>query len=149
MSACRHLLKPNGSILGDQVANAILPNFPDLCSALPADYFANRQALLGTDSKRRPLTHSRIRNFILKELGPQLHQLGYGRGDRMALVLPNGPELALAILGVSHWAACLPLNANGAPSELQKDLKLAKAKVIIGMDGEESIQGNISNGRWY
>ena len=57
----------------------------------------------------------------------------------MALVLPNGPELALAILGVSHWAACLPLNANGAPSELQKDLKLAKAKVIIGMDGEESI----------
>ena len=47
VSACRHLLQPNGSIIGDQVAKAILPNFPDLCSALPGDYFADRQALLG------------------------------------------------------------------------------------------------------
>eukprot|EP00526_Cylindrotheca_closterium_P001393 CAMPEP_0113624862 /NCGR_PEP_ID=MMETSP0017_2-20120614/12831_1 /TAXON_ID=2856 /ORGANISM="Cylindrotheca closterium" /LENGTH=1800 /DNA_ID=CAMNT_0000534935 /DNA_START=213 /DNA_END=5615 /DNA_ORIENTATION=+ /assembly_acc=CAM_ASM_000147 len=172
VAACSHLLQPNGSINGDQVAEAILPYFPDLCSALPAQPghsanhnhnhnhdashdrgeadssyssshtqiqapFANRQGLLGLDGVKRPLTHARIRQFILQELGPQLHQLGYGRGSRIALVLPNGPELALAILGVAHWASCLPLNANGAPSELKKDLKLAKPSLIVGMIGDD------------
>jgi acyl-CoA synthetase (AMP-forming)/AMP-acid ligase II/acetyltransferase-like isoleucine patch superfamily enzyme len=140
VSACRYLLQPNGSINGDNVAKAILPNFPDLCSALPVDCFANRQALLGIDD-RRPLTHARIRDFILKELGPQLHEMGYGRGDRIALVLPNGPELGLAILGIAQWASCLPMNANGASSELRKDLHAAKAALVIGMaDDSAAIQ---------
>lgn len=140
VSACRHLLQPNGSISGNEVANSILPNFPDLCSALPADYFANRPALLGID-KRKPVTHARVRDFILKEFGPALHQLGYGRGHRIALVLPNGPELGLAILCIAHWASCLPLNANGATSELKKDLQAAKASLIIGIfDDSAAIQ---------
>lgn len=139
VAACRHLLKSNGSIDGDEVAKAILPNFPDLCSALPADIFPNHQALLGTgETKKRPLTQYRVRQFILNELGPQLRRLGYGCGDRIALVLPNGPELALAILGISHWASCLPLNANGAPSELKKDIKAADTSLIIGIAGTES-----------
>ncbi|CAJ1970404.1 unnamed protein product [Cylindrotheca closterium] len=139
VAACRHLLKPNGSIIGDEVAKAILPRFPDLCSALPADSFPHHQALLGTgDTHRAPLTQSRVRQFILSEFGPQLHQLGYGSGDRIALVLPNGPELALAILSISHWASCLPLNANGAPSELKKDLEAANTSLIIGIAGVES-----------
>lgn len=137
VSACCHLLQPNGSISGNAVAESILPNFPDLCSALPAEYdsshFTNRQALLGTQEARRPLTHGRIRDFILKELGPQLHEMGYGRGHRIALVLPNGPELALAILGIAHWASCLPLNANGATSELKKDLQAAQAAMVVGL----------------
>lgn len=132
VSACRHLLQPNGSINGDKVARAILPNFPDFCSALPADYFANRPALFGVDG-RQPLTHARVRDFILKEFGPSLHEMGYGRGSRIALVLPNGPELALAILSVSQWASCVPLNANGALSELKKDLQLAKVNMVVGM----------------
>lgn len=147
VSACRHLLQPNGSINGDQVLEqVIVPNFPDLCSALPpsgnSHYFANKQAILGVDyigKKKKPLTHGRVQQFILQELGPQLHQLGYGRGDRIALILKNGPELALAILGIAHWASCLPLNgASGAPlSELKKDLQQAKASLVIGMVGDE------------
>lgn len=140
VAACRHLLKPNGSVIGDEVAHAILPRFPTLCSAVPADNFPHNQALLGVgDATKRPLTHSRIRHFILNELGPQLNQLGYGRGDRIALVLPNGPELALAIFGISHWASCLPLNANGAPSELKKDLQAAGTSLIIGLAGTASL----------
>lgn len=141
VSACRHLLQPNGSIRGDEVADAILPKFHDLCSALPCgDKLSERQALLGLDSSKRFLHHGRIRDFILKELGPTLHALGLGRGDRIALVLPNGPELALAILGVAQWASCLPLNANGARSELTKDLRLANASVVVGIEGESSIR---------
>ena len=131
ISACRHLLQPNGSISGDAVAQAILPNFPDLCSTLPGDYFASRPALWGVD-ERKSLTHARVRDFIMKELGPSLHAMGYGRGDRIGLVLPNGPELALALLGLAQWASCVPLNANGAHLELQKDLQAAHVSMIIG-----------------
>ena len=133
VSACRHLLQPNGSIKGSDVAKAILPHFDDLCSALPAESFGNRNALYGVDGKRRPISHTRIKNFILNEFGPTLHEYGYGRGQRIALVLPNGPELALSILACAHWASCVPLNANGAISELKKDLQASRAKMIIGM----------------
>eukprot|EP00536_Pseudo-nitzschia_multiseries_P004625 jgi/Psemu1/253765/estExt_Genewise1Plus.C_780027 len=135
VSACRHLLQPNGSIKGTDVAPAVLPHFDDLCSALPVESFGDRNALYGVDGKRLPITHTRIRDFILKEFGPTLHEYGIGRGQRIALVLPNGPELALAILACAHWASCVPLNANGAISELKKDLQASRAKMIIGMAG--------------
>ncbi|KAG7368376.1 AMP-binding enzyme [Nitzschia inconspicua] len=138
VSACKHLLQPNGSIIGNDVAKAVLPNFSDLCSALPVQSFGKRPAFYGVDGNRRPITHERIRDFILKEFGPSLHEFGFGRGQRIALVLPNGPELALAILAVAHWASCVPLNANGAVSELKKDLQHCSAKMIIGMGTSDS-----------
>jgi hypothetical protein len=53
----------------------------------------------------------------------------------------NGPELALAILAVSNWASCVPLNANGATIELQKDLQMSGASMVIGMvDTSATIQ---------
>ena len=36
--------------------------------------------------------------------------IGIGRRDRIVVVLPNGPELAVAILAVSTSAVCAPLN---------------------------------------
>jgi hypothetical protein len=135
VSACRHLLQPNGSIKGNDVADAVLPHFDDLSSTLPVASFGDRCALYGADGKRRHITHTRIRVFFLNEFGPTLHEYGFGRGQRIALVLPNGPELALAILATTHWASCVPLNANGAISELKKDLQACRAKMIIGMTG--------------
>ena len=52
VSACRHLLQPNGSINGDDVATAVLPHFDDLSSTLPVDSFGDRFALYGVDGKR-------------------------------------------------------------------------------------------------
>jgi acyl-CoA synthetase (AMP-forming)/AMP-acid ligase II/acetyltransferase-like isoleucine patch superfamily enzyme len=132
VASCRHLLQRNGSISGNAVAKAVLPCFPSLDSAIPSDNFAQCQGLLSVDH-RTPLTHARIREFIMGHVGPTLHELGYGRGHRIALVLPNGPELALAILSITNWASCVPLNANGATVELQKDLQACKAAMIIGM----------------
>lgn len=140
VSSCRHLLQPNGSISGDAVAKVILPQFPNLCSALPAvtadDKVKERPAVLGANNTRNPLTHGRIQAFILNELGPSLHGMGLGRGSRIALVLPNGPELALALLGLAHWASCVPLNANGALSELKKDLQAAEVSMVVGIQDD-------------
>jgi len=39
-----------------------------------------------------------------------LNLAGIGRGDRVAVVLPNGPDMAVAFLGVTAAATCAPLN---------------------------------------
>ena len=43
-------------------------------------------------------------------LGRSLAGHGVGRGSRVAIVLPNGPEMAIALLGVCITAVAVPLN---------------------------------------
>ena len=40
----------------------------------------------------------------------QLNQMGIGRGDRVAIVLPNGPEMAAAFVCIAAGATTAPLN---------------------------------------
>lgn len=127
LEATRHLLKPNGSIIGRQVAETIHPLFPTFASAIPP---SDRPALASIDG-RSPISHSRIVDFV-ERFGPMLHKLGFGSTNRIALILPNGPELALAIVAVAHWASCVPLSANGAASELEADLLRAGVDLVIG-----------------
>jgi acyl-CoA synthetase (AMP-forming)/AMP-acid ligase II len=51
------------------------------------------------------------RNLIqrLSRIQEALHDLGIGRNDRVALALPPGPELAVALLGVASTATCVPM----------------------------------------
>ena len=46
---------------------------------------------------RSPLTYSRLHQHI-EEISRTLRSKGVGPRDRIVLVLPNGPELAVAIL---------------------------------------------------
>jgi acyl-coenzyme A synthetase/AMP-(fatty) acid ligase len=130
VSACKHLLKPNGSILGREVGKALRPLFPTFASAIPTSMSEERPALASIDG-RVALSHQRVFDFI-QLFGLQLHTLGFGKGDRIALVLPNGPELALAIMATAHWSCCVPLSANGAVSELEADLARAGVNLVIG-----------------
>lgn len=134
----QHLLQPNGSILGAQVAAAILPRFPDLLSALPQGHSI---ALNSIDS-RSGITQSQIRQCLLAA-GESLHQMRIGRGHRIALVLPNGPELALAILAVTTWSSCVPLNAYGAAVELESDLTQAAVDLVIGLQNDLGSENDI------
>jgi len=43
----------------------------------------------------------------------QLNGAGIGRGDRVALVLPNGPEMAAAFIAVAACATAVPLDPDG------------------------------------
>ena len=125
-----YLLQPNGSILGASVAKSILPRFPDLLSVIPATH---NPALRCVDFERQALTHAEIRVF-LQHTGRVLHeQWKLGRGHRVAVVLPNGPELALAILSLSCYCCVVPLNAFGAVKELQADLQRAAVDAVIAL----------------
>jgi acyl-CoA synthetase (AMP-forming)/AMP-acid ligase II/acyl carrier protein len=51
-----------------------------------------------------------------------LRSLGVGRNDRVAVVLPNGPETAVALIGVAVGAVCVPLNPSFTADECQRYL---------------------------
>ena len=129
VESCRHLLRPNGSILGREVAQVVLPRYESVLSAIPMN-LPSTAALASIDG-RLPIDHERIHEFVVG-MGKQLRELGIGRGHRVAVVLPNGSELALAILSICNWASCVPLNANGAMSELEADCLRCRADVILG-----------------
>src|SRR5687768_13610261 len=52
------------------------------------------------------------RNLIqrLSRMQEALHGLGIGCNDRVALAIPPGPELAVALLGVASTATCVPMH---------------------------------------
>ena len=60
-------------------------------------------------SGRPTLGHGELRALV-RDTAARLNRLGIGRGDRVAIVLPNGPEMATAFLAVAAAATTAPLN---------------------------------------
>ena len=58
--------------------------------------------------RRQPLTYSALL-LQVEQTVARLRALGVGLQDRVALVLPNGPELAVAVLATASAATALPL----------------------------------------
>jgi acyl-CoA synthetase (AMP-forming)/AMP-acid ligase II len=58
----------------------------------------------------RPVLSFGALRGLIWETTARLNALGIGRGDRLAIVLPNGPEMATAFLAVSAGATAAPLN---------------------------------------
>ena len=79
---------------------------------------------------RTTLTHGGLR-LQVAEAAAQLNALGIGRGDRVAIVLPNGPEMATAFLSVAATATTAPLNPAYRAEELQFYLSDIGAKAIL------------------
>jgi len=59
--------------------------------------------------ERTPLSYAELRHHLSKTIHT-LNALGIGRGDRIAIVLPNGPEMATLLLSVMTAAVAAPLN---------------------------------------
>ena len=68
---------------------------------------------------RAPLSYGGLHQHI-GEVGRALRAMGIGREDRVALMLPNGPEMAAAILCVASNAACAVVNPAYASDELER-----------------------------
>ena len=68
---------------------------------------------------RAPLTYSRLYQHI-DEMGRTLRAMGIARRDRVAVVLPNGPEMAVTILTVAASATCAPMNPAYGAEELDR-----------------------------
>ena len=58
---------------------------------------------------RPVLTYKGLRAHVERTV-IALHRLGIGRADRVAIVLPNGPEMATAFVSIAACATTAPLN---------------------------------------
>ena len=86
--------------------------------------------------ERAPLTYGGLRDQVART-GEALGEAGVRAGDRVAIVLPNGPEMATAFLGVAAHATAAPLNPAYRADEFAFYLDDLGAKALILEDGAE------------
>ncbi len=67
-----------------------------------------------------------------------LNSTGIGRGDRVAIVLHNGPEMATSFLSVAAGAATAPLNPGYREKDLEFYLGDLEAKALVLEAGVDS-----------
>ena len=67
-----------------------------------------------------------------------LNGFGLGRGDRIGIVLPNGPEMAATFLSVTACATAAPLNPGYTAGEVEFYLSDLGARGVILLEREES-----------
>ncbi len=79
---------------------------------------------------RRPLTYAMLSREIRDGVA-RLNQMGVGRNDRVAVVMPNGPEMAVACLTVCSGATCAPLNPDYKASEFEYFFETLDTRLLI------------------
>ena len=82
------------------------------------------------------LSYSGLRT-LTENVREKLHSFGIGRGDRVAIVLPNGPEMAAAFITIAQVAVTAPLNPAYREDEYAFYLEDLKAKALVVMQGDE------------
>lgn len=90
-------------------------------------------ALIAPD--RAPLAYSRLAELAERTTG-RLNALGIGPGDTLAVVMPNGPEIASAFLCLGSGATVAPLNPGYRAPEFEFFLSDLGAKALLVQPGE-------------
>ncbi|HSK31725.1 MAG TPA: AMP-binding protein, partial [Candidatus Limnocylindria bacterium] len=121
--------------------NAHQTNPPPHCDSLArllelrAEDRASAAAIAGATGK--PLSYRRL--FVqAQEVAGALNTLGVGQGDRVAAVLPNGPELAAAFVTISAAAAFAPLNPEYRGAEFEFFLSDLQPRALVVQAGTAS-----------
>jgi acyl-CoA synthetase (AMP-forming)/AMP-acid ligase II len=86
---------------------------------------------------RTTLTHDDLRALVARTV-QSLNAMGIGRGDRVALVLPNGPEMATAFIAIACGATTAPLNPAYRAEEFDFYLSDLNAKALVVLECMES-----------
>jgi acyl-CoA synthetase (AMP-forming)/AMP-acid ligase II len=86
---------------------------------------------------RPPLTYDALRHLVTRTVS-SLNALGFGRGDAVSIVLPNGPEMATSFLAVASGCVSAPLNPAYKDEEFAFYLSDLDAKALIVEEGSAS-----------
>jgi acyl-CoA synthetase (AMP-forming)/AMP-acid ligase II len=95
---------------------------------------------------RATLTYGRLYQHVDK-MGRTLRAMGIGRHDRIAVVLPNGPEMAVTILTVAASAACAPMNPAYGAEELDRYFADLRPRALITQAGIDSPASRVALSR--
>src|SRR4029077_1923738 len=84
-----------------------------------------------------PLTYRGLRSHVAG-VGRALNAQGIGAGDRVAIVLDNGPEMAAAFLAIGSAATAAPLNPTYRAEEFEFYLSDLNAKLLVVPKGKDT-----------
>ncbi|HOK47744.1 MAG TPA: AMP-binding protein, partial [Bryobacteraceae bacterium] len=83
---------------------------------------------------RCPLTYSALAALI-EQASADLRRFGVAPGERVALIAPNGPEMAAAFLAITSVASCAPLNPAYRAEEFAFYLEDLRASTLVVAEG--------------
>lgn len=86
---------------------------------------------------RPGLNYHDLRDLV-KRTAKTLNDLGIGRNDRVAIVLPNGPEMATAFVAIACCATTAPLNPAYTREEYDFYLSDLNARALLVLKGSDS-----------
>ncbi|WP_376097425.1 acyl--CoA ligase [Roseomonas sp. CCTCC AB2023176] len=95
---------------------------------------AAAKAIRATEG-RPALTYGALRALAARTI-ESLNARGIGRGDRVGIVIPNGPEMATAFVAVACAATTAPLNPAYRQEEFEFYLDDLKARALIVLRGD-------------
>jgi acyl-CoA synthetase (AMP-forming)/AMP-acid ligase II len=84
-----------------------------------------------------PLSYRALRALASNTI-KALNERGIGAGDRVAIVLDNGPEMAAAFLTIASGATAAPLNPGYRADEFEFYLTDLRAKLLVTAKGKDS-----------
>ncbi len=90
-----------------------------------------------------PLTYAQLTHQLAR-LAARLAAGGLTGTDRIAVVGPNGPELAVALLAVSRSAVALPLDPSLGRAELRSVFERTRPKMLLTFSGLESVASSVA-----
>ena len=88
-------------------------------------------ALIAPD---RPLVSYKKLKQQIVDLAAQLNQLGIGRGDRIAIAMPNSPEMVVTFLAATMCGTAAPLNPKYSAAEFAFYYEDLNASALIVLD---------------
>ena len=98
---------------------------------------ANPTSIALTAPERSPLSYGDLQRLIDRTVA-SLNAMGLGRGDKIAIVLPNGPEMAAAFIAMACAVTTAPLNPAYREDEFAFYMDDLKAKALVVEEGSTS-----------
>lgn len=106
-------------------------------SLLEAQSAAHGEALCILSEQGEPLSYGALKDSM-EAIVRSFRLLGLTREDRVALVLPNGPDLAVAFLAVTSCATAVPLNPAFKAREFDEYFDSLKVSIVLVGQGSDS-----------
>ena len=81
---------------------------------------------------------------LVAEVQAALNAAGIGRGDRVGIVLPNGPEMATAFVAIAATCTAAPLNPAYKADEFEFYLSDLQPRALVLMDSDTGPAGAVA-----
>jgi oxalate---CoA ligase len=84
---------------------------------------------------RRDLTYRALADQVRSAVDA-LNDFGFGRGDRIAVALPAGPECPVALVSVMSGCVCVPLNPAYSVAEFSSSFSNSRVAALVTRSGD-------------